>query len=270
MRKYTYENHVITEALLPFIFHRQYTVSRRTNTPNWHANIEVLYCIGGSGFVRCGLASTQFTPGDIFIVNPDTPHSIGSNASVQYRCLIIDNSFCDANGISIHSLQFQSLIHDTQLCHLFDRITESYEHRESSSICAIADIRHAVLGLLLHICRYYATPGKRDDRSDTYVKKAVSYIRKNLSDPITLDDVANYAGISKFHLSRQFKAYTGGTVIGTVNLIRCTEARRLIEGGMPVSQAAAACGYENLSYFTRTFKKLFQVLPSDFLPGRKK
>ena len=44
------------------------------------------------------------------------------------------------------------------------------------------------------------------------------------------------------------------------------EARRLIESGMAVSTAAITCGFENLSYFTRTFKKIFQQLPSDFLP----
>ena len=95
------------------------------------------------------------------------------------------------------------------------------------------------------------------------MKKAISYIRQNMAEEITLDGVADHAGISKFHLARQFKAYTGSTVIATVNLIRCTEARRMIEGGRSVSEAAAACGFENLSYFTRSFKKCFSMVPSD-------
>jgi len=266
MRKYTYENHVIQEPLLPFIFHPSYTVSRRVNTPNWHKNIELLYCIGGSGFVRCGAENTTFVPGDVFVVNADTPHSIGSESSVQYRCLIIDESFCLENGFTVEHLQFQKVIQNAALCRLFDAVTDAYSQRSADNICAIADIRYAVLGLLRKLCREYAVPGTRDERADEYVKKAISYIRQNLTEEITLDDVAAYAGISKFHLSRQFKAYTGSTVIGTVNLIRCTEARRLIEGGMQVSEAAVACGYENLSYFTRSFKKFFQALPSSFHP----
>lgn len=268
MRKYTYENHVIKEPLLPFIFHPFYNVSRRVNTPNWHKNIELLYCIGGSGYVRCGIENTAFLPGDIFVVNADTPHSIGSDSSVQYRCLIIDNSFCEENNIHVSQLVFTSHIQDAEMCRLLDAVVEAFAQRDSGHVCAVADIRYAVLGLLRTLCRNYAVPGQRDDRADEYVKKAISYIRQNLSEEITLDDVAAFAGISKFHLSRQFKAYTGSTVIGTVNLIRCTEARRLIEGGMQVSEAAAVCGYENLSYFTRTFKKHFQALPSSFLPKR--
>ena len=56
--------------------------------------------------------------------------------------------------------------------------------------------------------------------------------------------------------------------IEMVNLIRCAEAKRLIENGMPVSNAATACGYENLSYFSRTFQKVFGKLPSTFSPKK--
>ena len=153
MKNYIYENHIISEPLLPFIFHRQYQVSMRTNTPNWHTNMEILYCIGGSGFVRCGAAATEFLPGDIFVVNPDTPHSIGSNSSVKYRCLIIDNSFCAENGIPIGELVFESAIRDPELCALFDDVTDAYDQREEKDYCAVADIRYAVLGLLRILCR---------------------------------------------------------------------------------------------------------------------
>lgn len=268
MRKYTYENHVIAQPLLPFIFHKEHSVSKRNNTVNWHANIELLYCISGSGFVRCGSTDTEFTPGDIFVVNPDIPHSIGSKADVHYRCLIIDNRFLNENGFPAGALQFQPLIQDKELCLLFDAVTQGYEHIHDGSPCAVADIRSAVLSLLCRLCRLYATVGKEDDRSDAYVKKVIHYIRQDLSSPITLDELADYAGISKYHLCRQFKAYTGSTVIATINLIRCTQARRLIESGKPVSEAAAACGYENLSYFTRVFKKHLHALPSSFLPSR--
>ena len=262
MKNYVYENHIISEPLLPFIFHKQYTVRQRVNTPNWHTNIELLYCLEGSGFIRSGVSSIPFSPGTIFVVNPDTPHSIGSESSIKYRCLIIDNNFCTENGIPIGELVFESTIQDPELCALFDGVTDAYDRREKNDYYAITDIRYAVLGLLRTLCRKYATVGPRSTIGDEYVKKAISYIRKHLADQISLDDLAAYVGISKFHLSRQFKAYTGSTVINMINLIRCTEARRLIEGGMRVCDAAAACGYENLSYFTRTFQKHFGCTPS--------
>lgn len=269
MTDYRYENHIMTEPLLPFIFHPLYTQRKRTNLANWHVNIELLHCIEGSGFVRCGMECTDFVPGDIFVVNPDTPHCIGSEGSVSYRCLIIDSSFCRENGIPVEMLTFQSLIRDPRLRQLYEAAFAAYEKRDSGALCAIADIRYQVLGLLRQLCGY-ARQGKEDrSEGDKYVKKAISYIREHMAESISLDAVAADAGICKFHLSRQFKAYTGSTVIATVNLIRCTEARRLIEGGMPVSEAATACGFENLSYFTRSFKKCFGAVPSEFSRGKK-
>lgn len=271
MKDYKYENHIMPEPKLPFIFHPRYTQRKRSSLANWHINIEMLHCIEGQGFVRCGMACTDFVPGDIFVVNPDTPHCIGSEESVSYRCLIVDSSFCEENGIPIGQLMFTPLIRDETLRQLYEAVFAAYDRRESGTVCAIADIRYSVLGLLRHLCVNYAqpAPASRSD-GDALVKKAISYIREHLTRPITLDAVADYAGISKYHLARQFKAYTGSSVIATVNLIRCTEARRLIEGGMSVSEAATTCGFENMSYFTRSFKKCFGTVPSGFSRRKNK
>ena len=127
-----------------------------------------------------------------------------------------------------------------------------------------------MLTLLLQLCREYLVP--RPDVAEFSgigpVKRAMDYLRRNALQAVTLDQVAAHAGVSKFYLARQFKAYTGKTVVQTVQLLRCTEARRLLEEGTSVSAAAAACGFENLSYFSRTFKKQFGLLPSE--AARKK
>ena len=94
------------------------------------------------------------------------------------------------------------------------------------------------------------------------VKTAVIYIRKHLAEPLTLDEIADHTGVNKHYLSRLFKQVLGKTVFETVRVLRCNEAKHRIEEGMSVSDAAHSCGFENLSYFTRTFKKYYQVLPS--------
>ena len=127
MHKYKYENHVIHDPMLPFIFHRRHSITQRNNVPNWHQNIELLYCIEGSGFVNCGMETIPFEPMDIFVVNPDTPHTLSSDNIVAYRCLIIDEQFCTENGIPVRQLIFQKLIKDPQLCQLFDAVTDAYD-----------------------------------------------------------------------------------------------------------------------------------------------
>jgi len=269
MAGYIYETHSMRDPLLPFIFHRRFMVTQRHSLTNWHENIELLHCTGGKGFVQCGLERFDFTQGDIFVVNADTPHCICSEGSVVYRCLIIDNTFCTSNGLPVPTLHFQNTIRDAGMNALFDQVSSAFDQFDSRALCAVADIRYAVLGLLRKLCADYVVQKPRETGATTneHIKKAMVYIRQNLSSAVTLDAVAEYAGVSKYHLSRAFKAFTGKTIVQTVNLIRCTEAKRLIESGMSVCAAAASCGFENLSYFTRTFKKYFGKLPSAFLNG---
>lgn len=266
MENYIYETHQWEDSLLPFIFHRDFSVVRHHCPLNWHENIELLYCVSGQGQIRCGTENASFVPGDLYVVNPDLPHCVYSDTSVIYHCLIIDNAFLRSNGIKT-PVYFQPMIRDDRFGVLFDELKNAFDRYFQKKPYASLDIRHLVLSLLQILCAEFSadTPQQENSVANELVKKVLLYIRKNMTAAISLDEVADYVGISKHHLSRSFKAVTGKTIIEMVNLIRCTEAKRLIESGTQVSSAATACGYGNLSYFSRTFQKIFGKLPSAFL-----
>lgn len=266
MSEYRYETHKMPDPLLPFIYHRQFVVETHAKYPNWHENIELLQILEGRGYVRCGTESLPVQAGEVFVVNADVLHSIGTETRLVYRCLIVDNSFFLSNGIPVQTLHFQSVLRDGGIYALFDRIVEAYRDR-SEDFRSVLAIRAGVLQLLQALCDHCVTRTGTPDANE-HIKKAMTYIRQNLSRPMSLDDIAARVGISKFHLARRFKLFTGKTVVQTVNLMRCTEAQRLLEDGMSVSAAAASCGYENLSYFTRTFKALMGRLPSEVQPRK--
>lgn len=270
MSSYVYETHVFKHPLLPFIFHKAFTITNRSIPPNWHENLEILFCVSGSGKIQCGTACYDFSAGDLFVVNTDTPHVVFSAASVTYRCLIIDTGFLEANGFPVSGLQLQPLIKDPEAVRHFQSVYQAYEEYDSERLCAVADIRYAVLGLMRLLCGSYVTKldPHRASGNWEHAKQALIYIRQNFYKPICLDDLSQHVGISKYHLSRIFRLYTGSTVVNTVNLIRCTEARQRIEAGTSVCAAAQSCGFENLSYFTRTFKSIFHACPSSFAPSR--
>lgn len=266
MQPYNYESHILSTPQIPFLFHPSFHQTEHTNRPNWHENIELLHCLDGSGFIQCDGTQTPFQKGDTYVVNSNMLHCIGSETRLHYQCLIIDNRFFRENDIPINTLHFQPFLHDPGVAEAFREITDAYVRLStpSNDLCTVADIRYAVLGLIRTLCRQYTCPKPVHTASDSskYVKEAINYIRKHLAEHISLDNISSHIGISKFHLTREFKIYTGSTVIDTVNLIRCTEAKQQIEQGISVSAAAISCGYNNLSYFTRTFHKYMGILPS--------
>jgi AraC-like DNA-binding protein len=250
---------------LPFIYHPRFSRTALENAPNWHENIEFLQATEGSGYVLCGAEKLPLTPQTVVVVNADTLHCIGTDSQVVHRCLIIDNSFFLANGVPINSLYFQSLIKDPQVSALLDTIAQAYAQYDPEDYRSILAIRSPVLQLVQLLCLRY-TSQKPDNPANEYVKKAMVFLRQNHSKALSLDALAEAVGISKYHLCRQFKLFTGKTIVQTINQMRCMEARRLIEGGMPVSAAAPSCGFDNLSYFTRTYKKYLGSLPSEHMP----
>lgn len=259
---HVYETHNISDSPLPFIYHPAFLRIGPSSRINWHENIEFLFCTEGEGYIQCGAERYPFCQNDLFVVNADTLHTIGSQNAVTYQCLIVDRSFFESNALPVTTLYFQNRIRDPQIAQLFTDIADTYRSFDPADFCASAKIRCAVLKFILLLCQNYTTTRPALPSADTAVKEVIVYIRNNLKSPITLDLLSAHTGISKYHLSRQFKLATGKTIIEYMNLTRCKEAKHLIESGYTVSSAALACGFENLSYFSRTYKKLLGNLPS--------
>ena len=256
-----YETHQIPNPLLPFIYHRRFEVNRSNKHANWHENIELLQCLEGSGYVMCGTEQIPLTPEALVVVNADTIHSINTDSRVVYRCLIIDNSFFLSNGVPIHALYFRNLIDDEKVLSIINEIAQTYEAASPEDYQYVLSIRAQILNLVRVLCMEHTT-GKPENVSNEYVKQAVVYLRQHMAEPFSLEQLAEALGISKFHLAHLFKQHTGKTIVQTLNLIRCSQAQRMMEDGASVSAAALSCGFENLSYFTRTYKKYMGILPS--------
>ena len=95
------------------------------------------------------------------------------------------------------------------------------------------------------------------------VRSAIIYIRENLSNKITIKDLALYSGISEYYFIKEFKRITRYTPVTYINMIRCDTAKKLLsEGEYNVGEVADMCGFDNMPYFTKTFKKYTGVLPS--------
>jgi two-component system response regulator YesN len=107
------------------------------------------------------------------------------------------------------------------------------------------------------------------DRSGAFplpLVKALGYIRENFGAGIQLGDAAEHARISASHLSRLFAEHLKSNFIDYLTDLRIGEAERLLkEGKLNVKEIAAAAGYQDPNYFSKTFKKITGVLPTQYL-----
>jgi AraC family transcriptional regulator len=93
-------------------------------------------------------------------------------------------------------------------------------------------------------------------------QKALWFIESHLADALTLDEIANVGGVSRFHMVRAFAAATGLSVMRYVRVRRLSEAARALASGAPdILKLALDADYGSHEAFTRAFRDHFGVTP---------
>ena len=265
-----YESHNLEDQALPFIY-KERTV-RPTGRPrassNWHENIELLYIVQGAGTVSNNGRVLPVVAGNIVMINANHLHDLSaSDQPLVHRYLIVDRTFCLANGLDTNTLAFDMQIHDERVHMLMEALHEAYTRPPESPFYTLS-IRALVLELLVLLCRDHSTPAPQDERHErsvSYIKAAIDYIRASFDKDFSLEDVAAFVGVNKCYLSREFHKYTGYPFIAYVNLTRCKMAqRRLRDTDLGIHEVARQCGFANRSYFARSFARYIGMLPGEY------
>ena len=114
-----------------------------------------------------------------------------------------------------------------------------------------------------------STVSGRSNR-DKSLQPAIYYVEQNFREKITADSVASLCGMSSFRFSRNFKNTYGIAFRDYVVRYRLREAYHMLDTGhSSVTEAAYACGFNDVGYFSRVFKRYFNTSPSEMCKGRK-
>jgi len=92
--------------------------------------------------------------------------------------------------------------------------------------------------------------------------KALWYIESHINAELSLESIADAAGVSRFHLSRAFAESTGASLAGYMRARRLSEAAKLLAAGAPdILAVALEAGYGSHEAFTRAFRQQFGLTP---------
>jgi AraC-like DNA-binding protein/mannose-6-phosphate isomerase-like protein (cupin superfamily) len=94
---------------------------------------------------------------------------------------------------------------------------------------------------------------------------AVRYLLANFRDTIRLADILRLTRMSKPTFSRQFRKHSGKTLSDFVSNIRLQAVcRELIETDRPIIEIALSCGFGQVSFFNRIFRRIMRCSPTQF------
>jgi AraC-like DNA-binding protein len=124
------------------------------------------------------------------------------------------------------------------------------------------------VAILAHLSRTYGdlpdTSGaKADGLASWRLRRVIDYVAASLSDPLSLSDLAEVAGLSRMHFAAQFRRSTGLRPHEYVQGRRIEHAQRLLaSSNFSVMEIALSAGFANQAHFSRVFKRFTGATPS--------
>ena len=259
-----YEAHNYTTDF-PLNFHLDtlYPEQNYPAFPHWHEHLEILYIINGICATKAGDILDTLYAGDLILFSPNCPHDLSAlNTTCEYYCITIDHKFCIEFGIPIGKGQFSQITKSGNSINIFLKIVELFKEKPQYYR---QEIKALCLQMLAILYREHDNNDSHiSDGNNTMIAKALEYINIHYVEPITVEEISKHAGFSKYYFCRSFKKATGMTLISYINSLRCTNAKRLIQSGQHnIGESAVMSGFNNLSYFSRIYKKHIGHTPSE-------
>ncbi|RDE19457.1 AraC family transcriptional regulator [Motiliproteus coralliicola] len=92
-----------------------------------------------------------------------------------------------------------------------------------------------------------------------------SYMQSHIHEPLELETLANQVNLSKYHFAKKYKEATGTSAINHFINLKIEHACQLLDvGNQSISQISYALGYDDAYYFSRLFKKVMGISPSQY------
>lgn len=213
--------------------------------------------------------------GDIMLINPaevHTGHAIDENGWA-FRIMYVDPELLrrvreEITGKTSDVPFFsQTVVRDDATAQRILRLhralenSTSYLERESLFLLAMTQLvtRHADSKIT----------EQKIGREHASVARARDYFRANSCKNITLEELADIAFLSPFHLLRVFREETGITPHAYQMQIRIERAKHLLRDDFSITQTALATGFFDQAHFSKQFKRCVGISPGKFIAENK-
>lgn len=240
---------------------------------------EIYYSISGARNFIIESESYPVEPGDVFFVKRFESHCVTK----------LDEDNHERITIIVHPDYLQKLSStETDLTHCFDVSEEEGGHRLSLARDAQQTFRFLIqklstisgygedlqetatfVELMLLLNKQLqeesaAEPKKPDFAYNERTAEILDYINDNLSENLTLENIANHFYISKSYLCREFSRFTGTSINKYLAARRISVAKRYLAEGETALTASRLAGFKDYSNFHRTFINTLGVTPKKY------
>ncbi len=250
---------------------------------HFHEECQLVYILSGSGIRIIGHSIERFEKGDLTFVGSNVPHVWYSDSASEQIYDEAESLTLYINSVAV--CEQLAILIDTKEIHQFFKEAERGIKIQGEKNMVISGILIAMLEqrnitLLSSFLRVLDI--LRDPTDSTWlnapdpislysaqppgrIPKLMDFIHQNFKEQITLQNAASVSGLQLHAFCRFFKSLTNRTFSEFLNDVRIGFACKLLQQSeLSVTQVALECGYVNISYFNRCFKRINKMTPKEY------
>ena len=246
--------------------------NRERLSPHWHEHIELLFFTQGKGDFLCDGKSFAVEKGDFVIVNSTEAHSYAAREPIDLICILIYPEFF--SDINFSHIQLKNLIRGDR--YIAGCIEEIYKEYTDGTLGSDMMIKSFTYKLMAYLLREYTVSQMSQREIATQnirlarLNRIVEYISANYNQKITTKQLAEMSFLNENHFCRFFKKSVGKTVSEYLNEFRIEKAGVLLSAtDKSIADIASEVGFDDINYFSRMFKKIRNMSPSEYRKSKK-
>ena len=257
----------------------------RYNMPfHWHKEWEIIHVLEGTFTAHADDAVFVAHPGDTVLIRDGMLHG-GTPENCVYECFLFDlhGLFRNLDMVKkylrpVYRQQilpeiFYPAAQTPQVKDMIRSLTNAFNMNTNGQnpleLIVISCISHLFAFILQN--GYYTNSAQdlteRPHKIDL-IKSVLEYTELHYASPITLNDLANVAGMNPRYFCRFFRSITHQTPIEYVNMYRIEKAARMLHSTrLPITDICMECGFNDSSNFIKVFRKYKGMTPMQYRKG---
>jgi AraC family transcriptional regulator, arabinose operon regulatory protein len=228
---------------------------------------EWIYCLKGRGWIQVGGKRHAVAAGDLVWVNCHYPHAYGAVVAEPWEVYWVRAEGRDldklARLLQVASQPVFPLAANAEVTALFEAVFRQMAGSRPSDLAGC----HAAMVEWIARCfavRLNDEQGLQSEMPEP-VREALLQMRLYYSKPIRVAALAAQVGMAESSFTRQFRKATGTSPIAWLRQERIKQAkRRLLDSDDPIKEVARQVGYSDQYFFSKDFKKMTKLTPSQF------
>ena len=262
----------------PIAFYHENPRSPRYYMPyHWHPYYEIIRIISGSFQLTLDNITKNYHGGDIIFIKDGTLHGgtphdcIYEGIVFNLEILLKDNHACTKtiHDIMSHKIIIHTLLSESSenVLPIMSNLCDSLANRNVGYEFMTQVFLYQLIGVILKERLYENQINDRisSERLDS-IKNVLDYISQNYSNCLSLEMLAKIAGMNPKYFCRYFRSMTDRTPIDYLNYYRIECACEMLSTrDMSIKEVAISCGFNDESYFIKTFHKYKNVTPKQFM-----